>query len=495
MAEGSIVTFYSYKGGVGRTLALANVGALLCRWSYKVLCVDWDLEAPGLHLYFESWIKSTPTPNGAGSRPGLTELIQAHVDGQRPKWRDFVTDVRFPGTRQSLSLMTAGRHDQSYVKRMQALDWKRLYEEHRLGNFLEELRNEWKEEFDFVLIDSRTGITDIGGICTAQLPDYLVLLFTANLQSLQGSLEVVNRAKQSRHGLPFDRAKLLVLPVATRFEARVEYEMAQQWLKKFATELEPLFAEWAHKDVTADDLLNHARIPYIPYWSFGEKLPVIEKGTDDPDDIGFSIETLAALIAQKFSYSDALVSNRDSFVASAKKSSPAYRSGREWRGSRRDAIKVFISYSHKDETFREQLTTHLKPLERQRLIDIWYDETLDPGKLWADRINQELDEADIILLLISADYLAQDFLYNIEMRRAMERHDSGDTVIVPVILRPVNWEGAPFARLQALPDDGRPVTLWPNVDEAFAQVARRVRELANDIMSRAKDRPGRRARL
>jgi hypothetical protein len=365
---------------------------------------------------------------------------------------------------------------------MQALDWKRLYEEHQLGNFLEALRGEWKEALDFVLIDSRTGITDIGGICTVQLPDLLVLLFTANLQSMCGSIDVVNRARQTRHSLPFDRAKLLVLPIATRFEIRIEYELAQQWLKTFATELGPLYAEWAHKDVTAEDLLNHTRVPYIPYWSFGEKLPVIEKGTDDPEDIGFSLETLAALVAQKFSYSDVLVRNRDSFVTAVKRSYATDGSS-GWRGAKSgNAAKIFISYSHKDEEFRDQLEKHLKPLLRQGIIKTWHDRKIDVGEEWMEEIERNLDEADVILLLISADYLASDFLYDIEMRRAMQRHESGAATILPVIIRPVNWETSPIANLQALPREGRPVTTWPNVDEPLAQVARRVQELANAII-------------
>lgn len=320
MAEGTVVTFYSYKGGVGRTLALANIGALLTRWGYKVLCVDWDLEAPGLHLYFDHWIQKDTTSGEAALHPGLTELVNDYVEGKQPRWLEYLTDVQFPETANPLKLMTAGKLDQGYVQRMQNLDWKRLYEERDLGNFLERLRSEWKEAFDIVLIDSRTGITDIGGICTVQLPDLMVLLFTANLQSLRGSLDVVNRAKEARKSLPFDRANLLVLPVATRFEMRVEYELAQQWLKTFATELRAIYAEWAHKDITAEDMLNHTRIPYIPFWSFGEKLPVIEKGTDDPDDIGFSLEILAALVAQQFSNSDVLVRSRDSYLALSKRS-------------------------------------------------------------------------------------------------------------------------------------------------------------------------------
>lgn len=476
MTEGLIVTFYSYKGGVGRTLALANIGALLCRWGYKVLCIDWDLEAPGLHLYFRPYV-ATP------DRPGLTELVQAHVDGKKPKWNKYVSEVTIPQANHPLSLITAGRQDESYVSRMQALDWSELYEKHRFGNFLEAMRGEWKESFDFVLIDSRTGITDIGGICTVQLPDFLVLLFTANQQSLHGSLEVVKRAARARNSLPFDRAKLLTLPVAARFEMRVEYEMAQQWLKTFADELRPLYAEWAHKDVTVEELLNHTRMPYIPYWSFGEKLPVIEKGTDDPEDIGFSLETLAALIAQKFSYSDVLVRNRDSFVSAVRKLSrlngiadtPGAKPGR--------GVKLFISYSHKDEKLRAELVKHLRVLRRQGVIEMWDDRMIPPGEVWGEGISPHLEEADIILLLLSADFLASDYAYSVEVRRALERQANGEARVIPIILREVAWSKTPIANLQALPSDGVAVTRWADRDSAWRNVIDGIQKAAEQFLA------------
>ncbi|MDX2041810.1 MAG: TIR domain-containing protein [Acidobacteriota bacterium] len=477
MPEGTVVTFYSYKGGVGRTLALANIGALLTRWGFKVLCVDWDLEAPGLHLYFERWVHSDSTSEQT-LRSGLTELIHDYVDGKQPKWTDFLTEVRFPHAVQPMKLMTAGKLDKSYVERMQGLDWKDLYEKHELGNFLEKLRSEWKEAFDFVFIDSRTGITDIGGICTVQLPDLMVLLFTANLQSLRGSLDVVTRAKEARKSLPFDRAKLLVLPVATRFEMRVEYQLAQEWLKTFANELREIYAEWTHKDVTAEELLNHTRVPYLPFWSFGEKLPVIEKGTDDPDDIGFSFETLAALVAQRFSYSDVLATNRDSFVAAARRAQPLNGGIRKRSGKSGKAIKVFISYSGKDEAYLHQLETHLKPIERQGLIEIWDYYQNAPGESWHYEVERNMDEADVVLLLISADFLALDFMYDIEMRRILQLHQSGQIVVIPVLLRPVSWKGSPIENLQMLPEGGKPVATWPNADEPLAQIAQKIQELA-----------------
>ena len=468
-------------------MALANIGALLCTWGHKVLCVDWDLEAPGLHLYFDHW---TVTPD----RPGLTELVQAHADGENPEWRNFLTEVKFPEANQSLSLLSAGRQDESYVPRMQALDWADLYEQYDLGGFLEKLRGEWKESFDFILVDSRTGITDTSGICTVQLPDFMVLLFTANLQSLKGSIKVVDRARKARDRFPYDRAGLMTLPVATRFESRIEYETAQRWLKAFATELSPIYSPWIHRDVETEDLLNHTRIPYIPYWSFGERLPVIEKGTDDPEDIGFSFETLAALIAQKFSNSDLLVKNRDSFVTLVNRSDAPNGSG-SVRGARSgSAIKVFISYSSKDQALCDQLEIHLKPLERQGIIEIWGYLHNAPDESSVYEVDRDLDDADVILMLVSSDYLGLPDIYDIEMRRALQRHESGDVVIVPVILRPVNRNGSPIANLQVLPRDGKPVILWPNVDEPLVQVAQKVQELANAII-RSKGLPRTPARL
>jgi cellulose biosynthesis protein BcsQ len=476
MSEGNVVTFYSYKGGVGRTLALANIGALLSLWGYKVLCVDWDLEAPGLHLYYKPWTEQV-------NSPGLSELIQAHADGEKPYWKEFVTKVNFPDAKEPLLLMTAGLQDKSYVGRMQALDWQMLYEERNLGNFLEELRHNWKQEFDFVLIDSRTGITDIGGICTVQLPDLLVILFTANFQSLFGAIDVVNRAIDIRNELPFDRAKLLVLPIATRFEARFEYEIAQEWLAIFAKELEPFHNQWADKKVKALDLLNFTKVPYVPYWSFGEKVPVVEEGTKDPESIGFAFETLAAMIAHQLSKSNVLVSDRDSFVTTAKRGLvPGMISltNQALDNQSRGAC-IFLSYSSADIQLRDELVLHLLTLQRQGLIQAWHERQILAGEEWQKEIDLHIEEADIILLLISADYIACDYPYGIEVRRALERHANGTACVIPVILRPVDWQSVPFSKLQALPKNAKPVTSWSNREEAFLSVAQGIRAVVRQL--------------
>lgn len=137
--------------------------------------------------------------------------------------------------------------------------------------------------------------------------------------------------------------------------------------------------------------------------------------------------------------------------------------------------KVFFSYSHKDETLRDQLETHLAMLKNQGLIDSWHDRRILAGSELDDAIFAELEVADVILLLISADFLASTYCFSKEMRRAMERHEEGTARVIPVILRACDWQGAPFGKLMAAPKDGRPVRSWPDMDEAFADVALQVR--------------------
>jgi hypothetical protein len=139
------------------------------------------------------------------------------------------------------------------------------------------------------------------------------------------------------------------------------------------------------------------------------------------------------------------------------------------------AVEVFYSYSHKDEELRDDLEKHLSILKRQGVITGWHDRRIGAGREWEGEIDRHLNTAGVILLLISADFLASDYSYDVELKRAMERHETGEARVIPVILRAVDWKGAPFGVLQALPKDGEPVTSWPNRDEAFADVGRGVR--------------------
>lgn len=140
-------------------------------------------------------------------------------------------------------------------------------------------------------------------------------------------------------------------------------------------------------------------------------------------------------------------------------------------------VEVFFSYSHKDESFREQLEIHLSMLKRQHLIKPWHDRMITAGDEWKGQIDKNLDSAEIILLLITANFLASDYCYDIEMKRAMERNEVGEARVIPIILTPVEgWMYSPFAKLQVLPKDGKPVTRWDDRDEAFVNVAEGIRK-------------------
>ncbi|WP_437616223.1 TIR domain-containing protein [Sorangium sp. So ce834] len=135
-------------------------------------------------------------------------------------------------------------------------------------------------------------------------------------------------------------------------------------------------------------------------------------------------------------------------------------------------VRLFFSYSHKDEALRDELETHLSLLEREGLLQSWHDRRIAAGDGWAGQIDRNLDEAEVILLLVSADFLASDYCFDKEMKRAMARHDAGQARVIPIFLRETDWQSAPFARLQALPKDARPITLWPDRDAAWTDVAK-----------------------
>lgn len=121
------------------------------------------------------------------------------------------------------------------------------------------------------------------------------------------------------------------------------------------------------------------------------------------------------------------------------------------------AVKIFCCYAHEDELLLKNLKAQLKSLERQGLIDVWHDRNISAGTKWEKEISEHLNDAHIILLLVSSDFMNSDYCYCIEMRQALERHERGEAIAIPIILRHVYWHAAPFGKLQALPTDGKPV--------------------------------------
>jgi MinD-like ATPase involved in chromosome partitioning or flagellar assembly len=302
-----LYTFYSYKGGVGRSMALANVAALLSSWGHSVLAIDWDLEAPGLEKYF------TKNPSRlVGSRrdkQGVVDIVTAFAEGRPLDWQKCLIKAYPFGTKMSVDILGAGQNTREYSERLHKINWEHLFDELEFGAYLEEMRDEWLNKYDFVLVDSRTGITDIGGVCTIHLPDTLVLLFTANEQSLEGVVDVMERAQAGYDELPEEyqrRDKLKAVPVPSRFERLTEKGKADEWLKKFADGLSGIYADWLPEGVPTEAVLEKLYIPNIPFWSFGELLPVVLEGTSDPRGIGYSYALLARLLKNDLEWNTTL---------------------------------------------------------------------------------------------------------------------------------------------------------------------------------------------
>jgi len=154
-------------------------------------------------------------------------------------------------------------------------------------------------------------------------------------------------------------------------------------------------------------------------------------------------------------------------------------------------VRLFYSYAHKDEALRNELETHLKLLQRTGVISEWHDRKIEPGDDWKKSIDENLENADIILLLVSADFIASDYCYEKEMKRALERQDAREATVIAVVVRDVNWKKAPFAKLQALPKDAKAVTMWADRDSAWRDVSEGIERVAEQLRNqRGPRKPG-----
>lgn len=150
-----------------------------------------------------------------------------------------------------------------------------------------------------------------------------------------------------------------------------------------------------------------------------------------------------------------------------------------------ERMKLFVSYSHADKDLKDRLVKHLRPLEHEELINVWVDHQIGAGDDWDKEIAKKLGDADIILTLVTIDFINSKYCYAIELEKALEREAEGGAKVIPVILRSCLWTKSPLGRLKALPTDGKAVTTWGDIDEALTVVAAGVREAAIALLEDA----------
>lgn len=297
-ASGRIITFYSYKGGVGRSLALANVAWILAANGFRVLAIDWDLEAPGLLSFFRPFLDD---PTGASMR-GMIDLLQDHAisaaSASVPGPRDieilsYLQSVKwaFPGPGY-LDLMSAGRNDPSYDVRVGTFDWEAFYRKLGGAVFLDRLRAHLREEYDYVLIDSRAGLSDAGALSTIALPDTLVVCFMLTTQIMEGCAATARSiVEQRRRGDP-----IRIVPVPTRVE-RAEKDLLDRGFAQAQRLFEPLMSESPAED--RERYWQEIVFFSTPYYAFGTSLAVFGDAHLQSDSILASAVRLASHLTDR----------------------------------------------------------------------------------------------------------------------------------------------------------------------------------------------------
>ncbi len=294
-----IYTFYSYKGGVGRSMALANIGEYFYQNGKRVLLVDWDLEAPGLERYFpikyEEILKKRGVINILNDyKERMTKSVD-HEEKLFPDLEDYLCEI-YPETKEGgkLLLLTAGKRDgdyfSSYAQEVRRFDWKGFYTDWAGEQFFEWMRNQFNAVADVILIDSRTGVTEMGGVCTYQFADIIILFCAPNQQNLDGTKKMVERfvadtTAELRGNRPLD-----VVVIPSRVEDRAEARL----LSEFRILFNEAFVQYQpglqdNISISFWDL----KIPHVPFYSFNENVAVRNRILSQSDDIVRAYESIA----------------------------------------------------------------------------------------------------------------------------------------------------------------------------------------------------------
>jgi MinD-like ATPase involved in chromosome partitioning or flagellar assembly len=304
-APGRIITFYSYKGGTGRSMALANFAWIVAASGKRVLAIDWDLEAPGLHRYFRpfladpdlfetdglidafwsfaaSALAKIPSSQTRTLPMDSEEIVEALEDATRrlnveaveQATRDKVRKKGVFRTGGYIDFIGAGRQGGTYSERVNSFDWKRFYE---LGgaDVLTAAKAHLRRQYDWVLIDSRTGVSDTAGICTIQMPDAVIACFTLNRQSIDGVAAIL-RSIRAFHGASVDGQKIELYPVATRIEnaEQARLEVARGYARKVLANFLPDSMQWRSREYW-----DKMEIAYRPAYAFEEVLAAFGDAT------------------------------------------------------------------------------------------------------------------------------------------------------------------------------------------------------------------------
>ena len=410
MQPSEIITFYSFKGGTGRTMALANLAILTSRLPKRVLLIDWDLEAPGLHRYFS---KQLPVSEAAlNSRPGLIDFfwdLHALISTDFPSKEILVDTDLLPlfskinfeqyllnTTLTNIVLLKAGAFTDDYPRKISEFRWEAFFKKapsifKLFGKFL-------KDQFDFIFIDSRTGFTDTSGICTMLMPEKLCLVFTPNKQSLDGVKSLAIKALEYRMNSSDFRA-LKIYPIPSRVEL-AEKDLREQWRKGtvgpapedsiegFQPAFEAIFNEYY--GLNGCDLtlyFDHIQIHHEPKYSYGESLAVINDVYSDR----LSLANVYSNFLNKLLFEEKIYSEKPDELLDNK-----------------NKIRLYISSAKDDLHVVESLRKELGKTNQFIIISA-KDEDITAGEDFLKVIEEYIANCQVFIPVISRNYLSSKF--------------------------------------------------------------------------------------
>lgn len=438
---GRIITFYSYKGGTGRTMALANVAWILASRGKRVLTIDWDLEAPGLHRYFAPFLEDREL----ATTPGLIDFLNdfvvgagTHADVPGGRWFEPFAritryarslDWEFPGEG-TVDIVPAGRQGASYAASVTTFDWGRFYEQLGGGIFLEAVKQHVRAEYDYVLIDSRTGVSESAGICTIQMPDDLVVCFTLNTQSIRGASATAESAFRQRF-TPERAPGVRVWPVPTRVELA-----ERDRLERSRSEVRTRFRKFLHHLKPGDraEYWGAVEVLYHPYFAYDEVLAVLAERRQQTGTLLQSFEQLTRFLT------DGDVTSLGD-VGAGRQGAALAAYGEAQSGP------FYISYNHKDVDVAVEVAAALREHFGDEAV-LWDRDLLRAGDPWGQVLAAAINRAQAVLALVSRHYVT-----GAHSAPEAEYVLGRGLRVVPVLLPGTSWadlaaHGGPLASLR-----------------------------------------------
>jgi hypothetical protein len=488
-----IITFYSYKGGTGRSMSLANMAWILASNGSRVLVVDWDLEAPGLHRFFHPFL---PDPE-LRSSPGLIDLMwEFAVAASDPQtaaesgWHEefahiqqYAMSVEYPfpmaGT---IDLVPAGRQDHLYSTQVTSFDWNNFYERLGGGGFLQALKRSMRDEYDYVLIDSRTGVSDISGICTVHMPDILVSCFTLSTQAIDGAAAVGSSVQRQRHG---DQLRIFPVPMRVEDGEQDKLEASRDYARAN-------FGQFLWHVPDPERYWGEVEVPYKSFYAYEEILaPIGDRPQQQNTILAVTERITGYLTDQQVTGLGGSISEPDRrellMLFQRERSSTGSRGKVRADG---DARRVFICYAY-DSAAHFDAVRELWSLLRNAGVDARLDRA--PGQRspsWPDWQVEELRAADLVIVVTSPGYNELDEREASRLRDAYYTQPSRFLAIVlpdavdselPAVLNMADIGELPMTAvtLTALTAEG--------IDPLVRQISRQGRTRADPIRARRED--------